>query len=205
MKISSIKAQIKNPNRVSVFVDDRYSFSLTLDQLLDEKLKKGSDIDQAKVSLYKKLSSEGKQKQRSLEWLAGRPHSIKEYKDYLYKKNIEPELIDDWTNEFTKKGYLNDEKFAKWYADNRKRKSRSNRVISADLRAKGVQPVTIQNILTEYENNISQENLNEKETLEKLVNKLRDRPRYQDRQKFIAYLLSKGFNYQDIKDVLYDF
>ena len=35
MKITAIKAQVKNPERVSIFVDDKYSFSLSLDELVE--------------------------------------------------------------------------------------------------------------------------------------------------------------------------
>lgn len=40
MKITALKAQIKNPERVSVFVDGKYSFSLTINEVIDQKIKK---------------------------------------------------------------------------------------------------------------------------------------------------------------------
>ena len=40
MRVSSIKQQVKNPQRVSIFVDGKYSFSLSLDELLREKIKR---------------------------------------------------------------------------------------------------------------------------------------------------------------------
>jgi hypothetical protein len=33
MKITAIKQQVKNPERVSIFVDGKYEFSLSLDEL----------------------------------------------------------------------------------------------------------------------------------------------------------------------------
>jgi hypothetical protein len=33
MKITAIKQQVKNPERVSVFIDEKYEFSLSLDEL----------------------------------------------------------------------------------------------------------------------------------------------------------------------------
>jgi len=203
MKLTAIKAQVKSDSRVSVFLDGKYSFSLTLDQLLDLKLKKGLDIDENQVKQFKKLSDEGKLKQRAIEWLMGRPHSTREFRDYLYRKQAEKDLIEAWVEEFTTKGYLNDADFARWFADGRRRKNKSARAITAELFSKGVSPVTIQSIITELE--ISDDTKkSEKEALDELINKLRNRSRYQDQQKFIAYLISKGFKYSDIKQALSD-
>lgn len=197
MIVTAIKAQIKNPDRVSIFVDGIYSFSLTLDQLLEQKLKKNDDISDQRISELKKLSEEGKLKARTLEWVLGRPHSTKEFRDYLYKKKADKELIEAWIEEFTEKKYLNDEQFARWFVENRQRKNKSTRAVSAELRTKGVSPQTIQSIVIElYGDN------QEQDSLKLLVNKLRKKPRYHNEQKLKMYLVSKGFSYNDIKQVL---
>jgi regulatory protein len=201
MKITAIKAQVKSDSRVSVFLDGKYSFSLTLDQLLDLKLKKGLEVDDGQAKQFKKLSDEGKLKQRALEWLMGRPHSTREFRDYLYRKQAEKDLIEAWAEEFTAKGYLNDADFARWFADVRRRKNKSARAITAELFSKGVAPATIQNIISELE--ISDDSKkSETEALNDLMTKLKGRSRYQDQQKLIAYLISKGFKYSDIKEAL---
>ena len=197
MKITAIKQQVKNPERASVFVDGKYSFSLTLDQLIDQKLKKDLVLDEGKVKKLKKLSDEGKIRNRTLEWLLNRPHSERELRDYLFKKKCEKELIDALVEEFKDRKYLDDEAFTSWFIDVRKRKNKSKRAIESELRAKGVSPVTIQSIVIETETNGG-----EKDSLITLVNKLSSRTRYKDETKLIAYLISKGFRYPDIKEVL---
>lgn len=197
MKITALKAQVKNPDRVSVFVDGKYSFSLTLDQLLQEKLKKDQEIDEVHIKNLKKISDEGKVRARALEWLMNRPHSEREFRDYLYRKKADKEFIEVLAEEFKEKNYLNDENFARWFAENRMRKNKSSREIEAELRTKGISPVTIQNIVTElglatYEQG----------ALETLVNKLREKPRYSEQTKLIRYLIGKGYRYEDIKRVL---
>lgn len=195
MKITAIKAQVKTDNRVSVFLDGKYSFSLTLDQLLEQKLKKNDEIDEEKVKELKKLSDEGKLKARAMEWLMGRPHSTRELRDYFYRKKVEKDLADALVEEFTEKKYLNDETFGRWFSENRLRKNKSVRAIRSELMSKGLPHSTIQSIVTELETG-------DKEALKALVNKLRNRPRYQDTQKLKAYLVSKGFSYDDIKQAL---
>jgi regulatory protein len=202
MKITAIKAQLKNENRVSIFVDGVYSFSLNLDQLLTEKLKKNDELDENRVKQLKKLSEEGKLKQKTMEWLMGRPHSTREFREYLYKKQASKELIDAWVDEFTEKNYLNDEQFARWFAENRRRKNKSNRAITAELYAKGIPSVTIKSIVTSLDNDSDKDEKSEERALNDLVNKLRNRPRYQDERKLITYLLGKGFSYDAIKQTL---
>ena len=87
LRITNIKQAVKNENRVNVFVNGKYSFSLDIAQLTDIKLKVGQSISENDLAEYKKASEFGKLYQRTLEWVLTRPHSIRETKDYLYRKN----------------------------------------------------------------------------------------------------------------------
>lgn len=209
VQITAIKAQVKSENRVSIFLDGKYSFSLTLDQLLEQGLKKNQELEESDVKRMKRLSDEGKLKQRTLEWVMGRPHSTREFRDYLYKKKADKELITAWVDEFTDKNYLNDESFARWFAENRRRKNKSNRAISSELFGKGVSSTIAASVIAElgneesdHEGSVEGES-SELTALRQLVEKLKDRPRYSaDEQRFKRYLVSKGFRYDDIKKVL---
>jgi hypothetical protein len=103
MKITSIKQQVKNAERVSVFVDGKYTFSLSLDELLAHKLKTNDELGAHDVKKFKKISADGKLRARALEWLMSRPRSEREFRDYLYRKKAETEQIENLVNEFSKK------------------------------------------------------------------------------------------------------
>jgi SOS response regulatory protein OraA/RecX len=198
MKITAISYQVKNPDRVSIFIDSKYSFSLTLDQLLTEKLKKDIELTEDDIKRLKKLSADGKLRARALEWLLNRPHSEKEFREYLYKKKLEKDQIDEFVDFFRAKKYLSDELFADWYSDLAMRKQKSNKQIVAELRAKGLSPLTIQSKVTDILSVVS-----EKEALKEIVNKLSSRPKYASNPlKFKRYLLSKGFRWEQISEVL---
>ncbi len=195
MKITALKAQVKNPSRVSIFVDSKYTFSLTINEVIEYKLKKDLDITEADIETYKKLSADGKLRARAYEWLMGRPHSTKELKDYLYKKKTDPDLQQKLISEFTDKGILSDERFARWAAERLMRKNKSRRAVQNELRAKGIDAQTIQQVMADQP-------ANDTGHLNVLIAKLQTRPRYSDPKKLIAYLISKGFSYQDIKEAL---
>jgi len=196
MKITGIKQQVKNPERVSIFVDGKYSFSLTLNELLTEKLKVGTEVDEAQVKTLKKLSEEGKLKMRALAWLMGRPHSIREFRDYMYRKKADQELIDAWVEDFEAKNYLDDHKFAVWWAEGRAQHNRSNRFIQSELYKKGVSKDIVEEVLADSEDD-------EKTRLQELIAKKGHLKKYQDDpQKFMQFLIRQGFSYSLVKEAL---
>lgn len=196
MKITALKQQIKNTERVSVFVDDEYSFSLSLNEIVTHKLKKDTDLSAAELKKFKKISADGKLRARALEWLLIRLHSEREFRDYLYRKKVEPEQIENIVAEFVKKGYIDDVKFARWFIELQARRGKSNRAIRSELYKKGISgEMTDDNLATDSGNEI--------ERLKAVISKKQVLSRYKNNQvKFIKYLTSQGFNYNDVKDGL---
>ena len=84
--ITDLKQGVKNPNRVNVFINDKFSFSLDLAQVVDLGIKKGKSITEAELAEYQKASEFGKLYQRALEWVLLRPRSEREVRDYLKRK-----------------------------------------------------------------------------------------------------------------------
>ena len=198
MKITAIKQQVKNPERVSVFVDEKYEFSLSLDELLNEKLKNGAELEKADVKRLKKISADGKLRARALEWLLNRPHSEREFRDYLYRKKAEADQIDSFVGEFSQKGYLDNAKFAAWFSELQARRGKSDRAIRAGLAKKGIGRELADETLAGGAGD-------ETARLQQLIAKKRRLNRYKnDPQKLTQYLAGQGFSWSDIKEALKD-
>ncbi len=196
MKITALKAQVKNPERVSIFVDGKYSFSLSLDELVAQKLKGGQELSPADVKRLKKTSADGKLRARTLEWLLNRPHSTRELRDYLYRKKAEPETIDSLVSEFTTRGYLNDTKYGRWLLELRQRKGKSNRAIRAELFKKGLDREVVEELVGDQPSD-------ELDRLKALIAKKQSLPRYRrDPEKLKSYLVGQGFAWQSVKEAL---
>jgi regulatory protein len=196
MKVTALKAQVKNANRVSIFVDEKYEFSLSLDELVKYKLKKDDELTAADVKKFKKISTDGKLRARALEWLINRPHSEREFRDYLYRKKAEPEQIEALLNEFIEKAYLDNRKFALWFIDLQVRRNKSDRQIRAELYKKGIDREVVSEVLRD-------DITGEIERLKSIINKKRGNSRYKnDPIKFAKYLTSQGFSYQLVKQQL---
>jgi regulatory protein len=196
MKVTSIKQQVKNPERVSVFVDGKYEFSLSFDELVKYKLKNNDEFSAADIKKFKKISADGKLRARALEWLLNRPHSEREFRDYLYKKKVEPEQIESLVGEMAERGYLDNAKFAAWFTELQARRGKSDRAIRAELFKKGIGRELADQTVEEGAGD-------EAERLKAIVEKKRHLSRYKnDPQKLIQYLIGKGFSWQLVKEIL---
>ena len=195
MLVTKITEQKKQPKRVNIFIDNTYCFSLTIAQLLDEKIKVGLEVTEPDITKYKKLSEDGKIKMRALEWLMIRPRSAKELHDYLRRKKVDAEQAVGWVVEFQSHNYQNDESFARWWVDQRRTKQRSAKYIQQELRSKGVDSAIIQQALIEDE-------ATDSAALKDLIVKKRRNAKYQEDKKLIDYLLRQGYRYSDISDAL---
>jgi len=196
MKITSIKQQVKDQERVSIFVDGKYSFSLSLSEFVAEKLKNHQELSEADIKRLKKISEDGKMRLRALSWLLMRPHSVREFKDYLRRKKAEPELAESLSREFNERKYLDDAAFAKWFSENRARKNKSDRAIRSELFSKGVGREVIDQVL-------GTEEKDETSRLKELIAKKQKSARYKnDSEKLARYLVQQGFSWSLVKENL---
>ncbi len=211
MKITAITAQARNPDRVNISVDGKYRFSLDIFQLTELGVKVGREYSDDELAALETESSYGKLYTKCLEYTMLRPHSSREMRDYLWRKTRETkyksrsgeiksragvttEITDRVYDRLAEKGYIDDEKFARWWVENRNlRKGASRRKLQAELADKGVSQSIISVVLT-------QTNRSDADELAKMVAK--KRTKYPDDQKLMQYLARQGFSYDDIKSAL---
>jgi regulatory protein len=154
----------------------------------------GQELDEPEQKRLKKLSDDGKLKARALEWVLNRPRSVREFRDYMFRRKAEPEMTEKLIAEFMDRNYLDETRYAEWLSDVRKRKGKSDRAIRSELASKGI----AREITDEVVNDGS-----EIDRLRELVAKKGKLARYKaDPQKFMQYLARQGFSYDDIKTVL---
>ena len=188
-------------------IDGKYRFSLDIFQYADLGIKVGKEYSEEELNALESESQFGKLYARTLEYCLMRPHSAKEVRDYLYrktrdtrtktgevKKGVPAELTVRVLDRLREKGYIDDEKFTRFWVENRSlSKGASRRKLTAELRAKGVEQSIIDSALTSSERSDETE-------LAKVV--MKKRARYPDERKFIAYLAGQGFSYDAIKQAL---
>ena len=90
--ITSLRGAVRDPHRINVFLDGKFSFSLTLTELADSKLHQGQVLTNPEVERLRNLSGLGKLYQQTLEHCFSRPHSKKEIIDYLERKRLRRDI-----------------------------------------------------------------------------------------------------------------
>lgn len=212
MKITNISLQARNPDRVNISVDGKFRFSLDITQVGEQGVKLGKEYTEDELSELEAESQFGKLYGRVLEYCLMRPHSKKEVRDYLWRKTRETKyksrktgeiktregvsqsLADRVFDRLLERGYLDDEKFARFWVENRNQtKGSSKRKLVSELRAKGLEQAAIDAALENTDRS-------DKNELMKIIAKKRSR--YANDQKFMQYLARQGFSYDDIKSAL---
>ena len=220
MIITNLKQGVKNPNRVNVFGDGKFEFSLDITQVVDYKLKVGKELTAKEFDELKKASEFGKLYQRTLEWVLTRPRSEKEVRDYLVRKlktsssgrsslpssrgsSLRPrsncgcpsedifQFSQAIIDRLITKGYLDDRKFAEWYVQNRfVKKGVSRKRLQMELMKKGISREIIDEVLNAR---------NDEEEILKIIAK--KRTKYTD-EKLIQYLCRQGFSYELVRNLV---
>lgn len=90
--VTSLRGAVRDPHRINVFLDGKFSFSLTLTELADSKLHQGQVLTDSEVERLRNLSGLGKLYQQTLEYCFSRPHSKKEIIDYLERKRLRRDI-----------------------------------------------------------------------------------------------------------------
>lgn len=207
MKISSISPQVRDQDRVNVLVDGKYRFSLDVAQVGELGIKVGQEYSEEEIKRFEVESEFGKLYVRALNYCMIRLHSSREVRDYLKKKTLPSrsrlgelkkgasvELAERVFERLQKKGYVNDQKFAEYWVENRSLiKGVSQRKLTYELRQKGVSNQIIEGVLDDTARNDAEE-------IQKII--IKKRSRYPDDQKLMAYLARLGFGYDDIKEAL---
>jgi regulatory protein len=197
LKITGIKQQAKRADRYSIFVEGKYSFSLSEGALLDSKLASGQELTKEQIGEFKKLSDDDKIYNQALRWVAMRPRSEWEIDFYLrHKKKVSPALIERTLNKLSNIGLIDDFKLAQaWVNDRKFLRPTSRRKMMLELRKKHISGDVIEEVLKGDDGD-------ERTALSEVIASKRRQSKYQDDLKLMQYLARQGFNYDDIKAAL---
>ena len=192
-KITKIEEQ-KNKKRVNIFVDDAFFCGLNKETAVIFKLKVGNEIDE---ELMKDAVFDSEVKsavEKANDYIGTRMHSKKELYDKLVKKGYEKRVVMKAINKLEEYHYVDDELFAKQYAEQNKKYSK--KMLENKLIQKGVSADIIHGIFSD------DDNFQEMELCEKYAEKYiksKDMKKEGSIQKLYASLARKGFSFDTIK------
>lgn len=190
-KISALKIQKKNPNRINVYLDGQFSFGVS--RIVGAWLRIGEILSEERILDLKHQDSQESALQKAMMLISYRPRSEQEIKSRLLKAGYESGCIERTIQKLSSSGLIGDGSFARDWVENRTVfKPRSRRMIAFELRQKGVAFEAIEGALDEAIDDdmlAYQAACKQKSKVEKL-----DKPEYQ--KKILAYLARLGFTYE---------
>lgn len=196
MIITAIKQQEKLKDRYSVFVDGKYSFSLSDTALLDSRLTPHQEVTPEDIKRYKQLSIDDKVYANAMRYAAMRLRSEWELRSYLQRKQASPDLSAVILQKLSHLGFINDETFAlSWVENRRLLKPTSKRKLQQELKAKHVSDDIINRVLADSE-------AADHTALHDMIVRKRRQTRYHDDLKLMQYLVRQGFSYNAVKTAL---
>lgn len=193
-EITALKAQKRNHQRVSVFLDGEYAFGLS--RFVAAWLQVGQVISDEKIAELLAQDDQEIAYQKAIRLIGYRMRSESEIQRYLRDQGISPEIIDEVSERLKKNGLVDDMSFAQMWVENRiEFRPRSHRMLSIEMQQKGIPQEIISQIIAEIPPN---ETL-AYEAAQKQVRKYQHLEWGDFRRKLSSYLARRGFSYGTIK------
>lgn len=200
-KITKIEIQKRNKERVNLFLNHEYAFSLSAELVYKEGLKVNADIDSEKLKILAERESFIRCKESALRIIERSYKTEKEMRDKLRLKEYEDNSINK-TIEFLKEyNFINDINYAKAFISD-KLSSAGSQKIKYALTQKGI----CKEIIDEELSKLNKDN--EKNTAFNIAKKKfdllkkKENDNYKISGKLYRYLVSKGYGYDVINDVV---
>jgi len=196
-RITAISVQKKNSQRINVFVDSCFSFSVS--RIVGAWLKVDQTISQQKISELILADDLERAFQSAANFIQYRIRSEAEVEQNLKKKGFTEPIINNTVNRLKEAGMVNDEEFARQWVEIRiTSKPRSRRLLEYELRQKKVDHLEIQQAIASIPDELTLAVQAARKKLPQFNNLEKD----VFNRKVSSYLLRKGFSYEVIRKAI---
>jgi regulatory protein len=196
-KITALKQQRRNPNRVNVFLDGEFAFGLS--RIVAGWLEVGQELDDEKIISLQAEDEQELAYQRAVKLIGHRVRSEDEIRRNLDKHQVSPKVIEGVIRRLRRIGLIDDMNFAESWIENRNEfRPRSHRMLTYELRQKGIADEVIVEIL---DSTLPDEALALK-AAQKNARKYKDLEWHDFRKKLSGFLTRRGFSYNIISPIV---
>ncbi len=194
--ITALTAQVKNPERVSVFIDGAFACGLALE--VAAGLRVGQIVTTAELEALERREEVHHARERAVGLLARRPRSADEISRQLRRHQHDADVIQIVIDDLTAAGLIDDTAFAAFWVEQRDAfRPRSRLALRQELSQKGLEREVVAEAL---------EGLDEIEAARRVARKQagrwRELPEAEWRAKLTRYLLRHGYPYDVVSEVV---
>jgi regulatory protein len=148
MRITSLQTQTTNPDRINVFVDDRFLLGAHSLLVLQMGLEVGQELSTDQLDQLRNEEALQQAVERALNYLSFRPRSREEVRRYLRRKETPPALIEHVFERLDHLDLVNDRAFASFWIESREQfNPRGARALKNELRMKGVEREVVEEMI----------------------------------------------------------
>jgi len=191
--ITALEVGKRDKNRVNVYLDGAFSFSLTLEEAV--RLHKGQTLTEAEIAALRGQDDVKKAVDRAVRFLGYRPRSIQEVRRNLAQKKVEAAVIEAAVAKLIALGYLDDEAFARFWIQGHP--DSSPKALRYKLRQMGVPDLILAEVLDTHDADDAAYRAAQTQT-----RRLRGKNRREFRDKLGAFLQRRGFPYSVCREMI---
>jgi regulatory protein len=196
-KITALKSQKRNHQRVNVFLDGNFAFGLS--RIVAAWLHVGQELSEEKILELQVQDDQEIAYQKAIKLISYRMRSESEIQRYLNDQGISPETIEKVSDRLKRNGLLEDLNFAQLWVENRNEfRPRSHRLLAIELQQKGISQEIISQIIEE----IPSDDSLAYQAAQKQVRKYKQLEWGDFRRKLTSFLARRGFSYGTIKPIV---
>ena len=185
--------------RVNVFVDGRFSFALAAELAFQHGLRPGLTLEEEQLKLLLREDGDSRAYVAAMRFIGHRPRSSQEIRRRLAREELTDDVIDRVIERLVREKWVDDGQFAQeWVRARSNTRPRGAGLLKQELRQKGVGKAEIEASLPEPD----QEVQNAANALRPRLRRLGSMEERDERQKAIAFLQRRGFNYSVAKAAL---
>jgi len=196
-RITALKVQKKNPDRVSIYLDEEFAFGVS--RIVAAWLQVGQLLSDEKIAALQKQENKEAALQKAMRLVSLRTRSEKEIRQKLDRSGFEPQVITEVIDRLRSTGLVQDDNFAREWVENRSAfRPRSRKMLAYELRLKGVTEETIQQALDQT----SEDEDLAYQAASRYAHKLGAADWEEFRRRLMAFLARRGFSYETISPVV---
>lgn len=199
MEISSVERNKKNKERLSVYIDGRYSFSISEDDYLSLNLYEKRELTAEELDYIKNTLVFREAKSDAIRYLTSKLRTEKEVGLKLQDEGYDESTVDQVIEELRALGYINNKLYVQKYVfDRSKLKPISKRLMKVELQHRGIPDELIDEVLDDW-------NMDDSAVAEGLVRRKFGKYDLQDEKvtrKVYAFLKHRGYGYEIAEGVI---
>lgn len=201
MKIDKIEIQKNNKEKANIYVDGKYSFSMTLNGLLDSKLHEGDELAEDQIEMLKNSDAPALAVLKSIDIISYSMKTEKELIRKLKEKKFSDEAINHAVEKMKEYGYIDDRAYTVSYINSRAIPNGwgEQKIISMLLQ-KGIEMEIIKEKLEEAYPEDKETEIALK-VAKKYFAKISSEDPKKARQKLYGHMAARGYKYDIIKHV----